>query len=136
MSTTVFPPSRASNSCVFALQVHRIDLDTPEGFGVSFATYGATLLSVRSGDKDGNIEEVTEDFSPASFRTAGMACGMEPVVFWAGWGGSVRLGPWVSPFKISLELRKFRVFLMLFLGTRTPVYDSPRMEACPCRRVR
>ncbi|CAM9452217.1 unnamed protein product [Scytosiphon promiscuus] len=40
-------------------KVYRIDLDTPEGFGVSFATYGATLLSVRTGDKDGAIEEVT-----------------------------------------------------------------------------
>ncbi|CAN0274744.1 unnamed protein product, partial [Hapterophycus canaliculatus] len=40
-------------------QVYRVDLDTPEGFGVSFATYGATLLSVRAGDKDGAIEEVT-----------------------------------------------------------------------------
>lgn len=39
-------------------QVHRIDLDTAGGFGVSFATYGATLLSVRSADKDGKIEEV------------------------------------------------------------------------------
>ncbi|CAM9487291.1 unnamed protein product [Ectocarpus sp. 6 AP-2014] len=39
--------------------VHRIDLDTTEGFGASFTTYGATLLSVRSGDKDGAIEEVT-----------------------------------------------------------------------------
>lgn len=42
------------------LKVHRIDLETMEGFGVSFATYGATLLSVRSGDKDGTIEEVSD----------------------------------------------------------------------------
>ncbi|CAN0377763.1 unnamed protein product, partial [Ectocarpus sp. 12 AP-2014] len=40
-------------------EVHRVDLDTTEGFGVSFTTYGATLLSVRSGDRDGEIEEVT-----------------------------------------------------------------------------
>ncbi|CAN0279489.1 unnamed protein product [Ectocarpus sp. 4 AP-2014] len=40
-------------------EVYRIDLDTTEGFGVSFTTYGATLLSVRAGDRDGAIEEVT-----------------------------------------------------------------------------
>lgn len=38
--------------------MHRIDLDTVDGFGASFATYGATLLSVRAGDKSGNVEEV------------------------------------------------------------------------------
>lgn len=45
-----------------SLQVHRIDLDTTEGFGVSFTTFGATLLSVRSGDKDGTVEEVIIHF--------------------------------------------------------------------------
>lgn len=44
--------------CLARRQVYRIDLDTVEGFGASFATYGATLLSVRSGDQAGNIEEV------------------------------------------------------------------------------
>lgn len=39
-------------------KVHRIDLDTVGGFGVSFTTYGATLLSVRAGDRAGAIEEV------------------------------------------------------------------------------
>lgn len=39
-------------------QVYRVDLDTVDGFGASFITYGATLVSVRSGDKDGNVEEV------------------------------------------------------------------------------
>ncbi|CAN0312738.1 unnamed protein product, partial [Laminaria digitata] len=40
-------------------EVHRIDLDTVEGFGVSLTTYGATLLSARAGDRSGAIEEVT-----------------------------------------------------------------------------
>eukprot|EP00904_Undaria_pinnatifida_P013483 jgi/Undpi1/9265/HiC_scaffold_26.g11723.m1 len=44
---------------VHGQQVHRIDLDTVGGFGVSFTTYGATLLSVRAGDRAGAIEEVT-----------------------------------------------------------------------------
>lgn len=44
--------------CTRRAKVYRIDLDTVEGFGVSFTTYGATLLSVRAGDRTGTIEEV------------------------------------------------------------------------------
>eukprot|EP00903_Cladosiphon_okamuranus_P010539 g9969.t1 len=58
MSAGVSASSRVWGS-VDGREVHRIDLDTAEGFGVSFATYGATLLSVRAADKDGRIEEVT-----------------------------------------------------------------------------
>jgi len=57
-STKTVPALWVQIACVSLLQVHRIELATPEGFSVSFTTYGATLLSVRSGDKDGNIEEV------------------------------------------------------------------------------
>lgn len=51
----------SSTVSTHALQVHRIDLETTGGFGVSFATYGATLLSVRSADKEGKIEEVMKE---------------------------------------------------------------------------
>lgn len=40
------------------MQVHRVDLDTVDGFGASFVTYGATLVSLRCADKLGSIEEV------------------------------------------------------------------------------
>ncbi|CAM9877280.1 unnamed protein product, partial [Ectocarpus fasciculatus] len=54
-------------------EVYRIDLDTTEGFGVSFTTYGATLLSVRSGDRDGAIEEVTLQYDTLDGVVAGEA---------------------------------------------------------------
>ncbi|CAM9615291.1 unnamed protein product [Ectocarpus fasciculatus] len=54
-------------------EVHRIDLDTTEGFGVSFTTYGATLLSVRSADRDGAVQEVTLQYDTLDGVVAGEA---------------------------------------------------------------
>ncbi|CAM9407388.1 unnamed protein product [Ascophyllum nodosum] len=54
-------------------EVHRIDIDTPEGFGVSFSTYGATLLSVRAGDNKEQIEEVTLQYDTLEDVAAGTA---------------------------------------------------------------
>ncbi|CAM9730604.1 unnamed protein product [Discosporangium mesarthrocarpum] len=43
---------------VDGVQVDRIDLRSPNDFSASFCTYGATLLSLKAGDRDGNVEEV------------------------------------------------------------------------------
>lgn len=54
----VIPPSPFLVTTPAPSQVYRIDLESVDGFSASFASFGATLLSLRAGDKAGNVEEV------------------------------------------------------------------------------